>query len=234
MQSECSRRWLVCASAFIVQFVLGGLANCGGVLYTALIDKFNASRGATGKTEALHIEIILLPHHFLYVFLFYYFLLLYILFACGNKNSYSASGFWGSDRLGENLANYCAKLKSRYTPGLSVRERRLLNSIQQAQNKASASLKFKCHTIHFKSEQSSIYMRSFYLVYYYLINCIFFPIVHFRIYHNTPFCPSKILHKHCFQFVLSPKMEGASVRCGALISKRRLFSRGRLLVHLWY
>ena len=24
---------------------------------------------------------------------------------------------------------------------------------------------------------------------------------HFQIYHNTLFCPSKILHKHCFQFV---------------------------------
>ena len=28
---------------------------------------------------------------------------------------------------------------------------------------------------------------------------------HFRIYHNTLFCPSKILHNHCFPFLLGLK-----------------------------
>ncbi len=28
------------------------------------------------------------------------------------------------------------------------------------------------------------------------------PIGHFQNYHNTLCCPSKILHKHCFQFLL--------------------------------
>ena len=57
---EDSRRWLVCAFAFIAQFILAGLMNCGGVLYTALVDEFKASRGATGRKESKSCILILI------------------------------------------------------------------------------------------------------------------------------------------------------------------------------
>ena len=55
VMTASSRRWLVCASAFIIQFVVIGLMNCGGVMYAALVEEFNSSRGATGETEVLSI-----------------------------------------------------------------------------------------------------------------------------------------------------------------------------------
>ena len=43
------RPWIVCAAAFIVHFLMGGLVNCGGVMYTALLEEFESGRGATGN-----------------------------------------------------------------------------------------------------------------------------------------------------------------------------------------
>ena len=55
MESDNSRRWLVCASAFVTQFILFGLINSGGVLYTFLVEEFKSSRGTTGKRASISV-----------------------------------------------------------------------------------------------------------------------------------------------------------------------------------
>ena len=55
MVSVKSRRWLVCASAFVIQFIVFGLLNSGGVLYTFLVEEFKSSRGTTGKRASISV-----------------------------------------------------------------------------------------------------------------------------------------------------------------------------------
>lgn len=41
--------WVVCFAAFFIQFLVLGMQNCFGIVYTALVDTLKTDRGATGK-----------------------------------------------------------------------------------------------------------------------------------------------------------------------------------------
>ena len=41
--------WVVCIAAFFIQFLVLGMQNCSGIVYTALVDDFQTDRGATGE-----------------------------------------------------------------------------------------------------------------------------------------------------------------------------------------
>ena len=43
--------WLVVAASFMTQFIVIGVYNVFGLLYTELLTDFNESRAAIGKTE---------------------------------------------------------------------------------------------------------------------------------------------------------------------------------------
>ena len=55
--SDSCWQWLVCAFAFVAQFLLGGFANCGGVIYATVVDEFNSSRGDAGTNNVTRINI---------------------------------------------------------------------------------------------------------------------------------------------------------------------------------
>lgn len=40
--------WVACAGAFFMQFLMLGVQNAAGIIYTALVDEFNSPRGITG------------------------------------------------------------------------------------------------------------------------------------------------------------------------------------------
>ncbi|EDO35637.1 predicted protein, partial [Nematostella vectensis] len=43
--------WVVCLGAFFIQFLMLGVQNSAGIIYTALVDRFHAHRGVTGETK---------------------------------------------------------------------------------------------------------------------------------------------------------------------------------------
>ena len=43
--------WCVVAAAFVTQFVITGLQNSSGVIFNELVEKYNRSRGETGRTR---------------------------------------------------------------------------------------------------------------------------------------------------------------------------------------
>ena len=42
------KAWIIVLAAFFVQFIAVGLQNSSGVLYTALVDEYQKSKGETG------------------------------------------------------------------------------------------------------------------------------------------------------------------------------------------
>ena len=40
--------WVVCAAAFVVQFLIMGVHNSFGILYAKLLEEFNKSKAETG------------------------------------------------------------------------------------------------------------------------------------------------------------------------------------------
>ena len=40
--------WLVCVAGFIAQFIVLGIQNNSGILYTALLDEYKTGKGETG------------------------------------------------------------------------------------------------------------------------------------------------------------------------------------------
>ncbi|XP_001630828.2 monocarboxylate transporter 10 isoform X2 [Nematostella vectensis] len=52
------RKWFVCIGAFVIHFVVGGLMNSGGVLLSALIDKFGKPRGDTAWVSSLPCSVV--------------------------------------------------------------------------------------------------------------------------------------------------------------------------------
>ena len=47
--------WVVCFAAFFIQFLILGMQNCFGILYTALVDTLKTDRGATGEKHTLFL-----------------------------------------------------------------------------------------------------------------------------------------------------------------------------------
>ena len=45
--------WAVCAAAFFVQFIVFGVHNCFGILYTKLLEEFKKSKSETGNGKQL-------------------------------------------------------------------------------------------------------------------------------------------------------------------------------------
>lgn len=43
--------WVACLGAFFIQFLMLGVQNAAGIMYTALVDEFQAPRGTTGWLE---------------------------------------------------------------------------------------------------------------------------------------------------------------------------------------
>ena len=43
--------WLVCLAGFITQFIVLGIQNNTGILYTALLDEYKRSKGQTGTVH---------------------------------------------------------------------------------------------------------------------------------------------------------------------------------------
>ena len=43
--------WTAGAVGFIVMFIIGGQNNSSGIVFAALLDKFNTNRGQTGKSS---------------------------------------------------------------------------------------------------------------------------------------------------------------------------------------
>ena len=41
--------WMVCLAGFTTQFIILGIQNNSGILYTALLNEYKQSKGATGK-----------------------------------------------------------------------------------------------------------------------------------------------------------------------------------------
>lgn len=40
--------WLVCVAGFVAQFIVLGIQNNSGILYTALLEEYQRSKGQTG------------------------------------------------------------------------------------------------------------------------------------------------------------------------------------------
>ena len=77
--------------------------------------------------------------------------------------------------------------------------------------------------IHFTLESPGAYLRPFKDDFACVkkLPAIFAAIGHLRINHNTLFCPSKILNKHCFHFLLGLKTNWKQCLCKILEGQKR-------------
>lgn len=47
--------WIVCAAGFLIQCIVAAQGNISGIIFTALLDKYNANRSQTGKRVDLFL-----------------------------------------------------------------------------------------------------------------------------------------------------------------------------------
>ena len=50
--------WFVVAAAFVTQFIITGLQNSSGVIFNELVEKYNRSKGETGRLSKLEHDKI--------------------------------------------------------------------------------------------------------------------------------------------------------------------------------
>lgn len=46
--------WVACMGAFFIQFMMLGIQNAAGIIYTALVDEFQTPRGVTGRMTSIY------------------------------------------------------------------------------------------------------------------------------------------------------------------------------------
>ena len=49
--------WAICAAAFAVQFVVMGIHNSFGILYTKLLEEYEKSKAETGENHRFSVQV---------------------------------------------------------------------------------------------------------------------------------------------------------------------------------
>lgn len=50
--------WVICAAAFLSQFVILGIHNSFGILFAFLLEEFGKSKAATGNSNGLYVSCL--------------------------------------------------------------------------------------------------------------------------------------------------------------------------------